>query len=377
MTNESQEEKLKDLFYDPSSGFTGISAFTKKVKKQYPSISNKIIKDFYEKQNVNQLYYPRTTNNSYLPIFSRLKNSYQIDLAFLPSLASSNKNFNTILTCININTRKAYAYKSKNKTQDTILDLLKQFLKDAKHVSTITSDNGSEFINQKVKKFFEYNHIEHYTCEPGDHNKLGKIERFNRTLKAKLQKYMAYTGKPVWYDVLDDIVNNYNNTVHSVIKVAPNEADNSEKIENQIIQDSEMLTQAIIDNRKPISVGDYVRVKLSKSKLEKENINYSEEVYKVIEVNNHSVKLENVDTGKKKYGSVKISDLLKIPYTAESVDNKINTDEIKQVKADHKQKMFLQRPDININQNNIQTGKRERKPSRVIRDLQSGETVAK
>ena len=37
-------------------------------------------------------------------------------------------------------------------------------------------------------------------------------ERFIRTLKNKLYKHMTATGKNVYYDVLDDVVNEYNNT---------------------------------------------------------------------------------------------------------------------------------------------------------------------
>ena len=46
-------------------------------------------------------------------------------------------------------------------------------------------------------------------------------ERFIRTLKSKLYKHITATGKNVYYDVLDDIVNEYNNTKHSTIKMKP------------------------------------------------------------------------------------------------------------------------------------------------------------
>ena len=46
-------------------------------------------------------------------------------------------------------------------------------------------------------------------------------ERFIRTLKNKLYKHMTSIGENVYYDVLDDIVNEYNNTKHSTIKMKP------------------------------------------------------------------------------------------------------------------------------------------------------------
>ena len=47
------------------------------------------------------------------------------------------------------------------------------------------------------------------------------VERFIRTLKNKLYKHMAATGKNVYYNVLDDAVSEYNNTKHSTIKMKP------------------------------------------------------------------------------------------------------------------------------------------------------------
>ena len=46
-------------------------------------------------------------------------------------------------------------------------------------------------------------------------------ERFIRTLKNKLYKHMTATGKNVYYDVLDNVVNEYNNTKHNTIKMKP------------------------------------------------------------------------------------------------------------------------------------------------------------
>ena len=51
-------------------------------------------------------------------------------------------------------------------------------------------------------------------------------ERFIRTLKNKLYKHMTATGKNVYYDVLDDIVNEYNTTKHNTIKMKPKDVKN-------------------------------------------------------------------------------------------------------------------------------------------------------
>ena len=46
-------------------------------------------------------------------------------------------------------------------------------------------------------------------------------ERFIRTLKNKVYKYMTSISKIVYINKLDNIVNKYNNTYHSTIKMRP------------------------------------------------------------------------------------------------------------------------------------------------------------
>ena len=46
-------------------------------------------------------------------------------------------------------------------------------------------------------------------------------ERFIRTLKSKIYKYMTSISKNVYIDKLNAIVNKYNNTYHTTIKMKP------------------------------------------------------------------------------------------------------------------------------------------------------------
>ena len=46
-------------------------------------------------------------------------------------------------------------------------------------------------------------------------------ERFIKTLKNKIFKHMTTVSKNVYFNALDDIVNNYNNTYHRTIKAKP------------------------------------------------------------------------------------------------------------------------------------------------------------
>ena len=60
--------------------------------------------------------------------------------------------------------------------------------------------------------------------------KLVVAERFIRTLKNKFYKHMTATGKNVYYDVLDDVVNKYNITKHSTMKMEPIDVKNNKRV---------------------------------------------------------------------------------------------------------------------------------------------------
>ena len=71
----------------------------------------------------------------------------------------------------------------------------------------IRVDQESEFYNHVFKRWLSRNNIIMYSTY--NEGKSVVAERFIRTLKNKLYKHMTATGKNVYYDVLDDIVNEY------------------------------------------------------------------------------------------------------------------------------------------------------------------------
>ena len=78
-------------------------------------------------------------------------------------------------------------------------------------------DQGSEFYNQSFKDFLKINDIEMYSTF--NEGKSVVAERFIRTLKNKIFKHMTAISKKFYFDVLDDIVDKYNNTIHRTIKM--------------------------------------------------------------------------------------------------------------------------------------------------------------
>ena len=80
-------------------------------------------------------------------------------------------------------------------------------------------DQGGEFYYKLLKRLLKINDIKMYSKY--NEGKSVVAERFIRTLKNKIFKHMTAVSKNVYFDVLDDIVNKYNNTVHRTIKMKP------------------------------------------------------------------------------------------------------------------------------------------------------------
>ena len=76
-------------------------------------------------------------------------------------------------------------------------------------------------------------------------------ERFIRTLKSKIYKYMTSISKNVYIDKLDDIVNEYNNKKHITIKMKPIEVKDKTYI---------AFGKEINEKDPKFKVGDHVRI---------------------------------------------------------------------------------------------------------------------
>ena len=91
-------------------------------------------------------------------------------------------------------------------------------------------------------------------------------ERFIRTLKNKLYKHKTTVSKNVYFDVLDDIVNKYNNTVHRTIKLKPTDvtsdsyAEYNEDSNEKKILYSKLVIMLEIQNTKTFLLKDALKI---------------------------------------------------------------------------------------------------------------------
>ena len=78
-------------------------------------------------------------------------------------------------------------------------------------------DNGRKFCNRSTKSWLQNNSIEMYLIH--NEGKSVVVERFIITLNSKIYKYVTSISKNVYIGKLDNIVNRYNNTYRSTIKM--------------------------------------------------------------------------------------------------------------------------------------------------------------
>ena len=122
-----------------------------------------------------------------------------------------------------------------------------------------------------------------------DEGKSVVAERFIRTLKKfinKLYKHMTATGKNVYYDVLDDVVNKYNNTKHSTIKMKPINVKDTTKSSSLERSNKRVYIDEHNEKDSRFKVGDRVRIFKFKNIFAKGYTpNWSKEIFIVDKIN--------------------------------------------------------------------------------------------
>lgn len=143
-------------------------------------------------------------------------------------------------------------------------------------------DQGKEFFNIPFKNLMEKYKINMYNTYTS--KKASIVERVLRTLKERLFKYFTLSGKYRWIEILPDIVNEYNNTKHSTIRMKPKDVNktNEKRLLNTVYNRIKILTAP-----RKFSIGDIIRLSKEKHIFEKSYTpNYTAELFKVIKALN-------------------------------------------------------------------------------------------
>ena len=182
-------------------------------------------------------------------VYSQFKdNIWEIDLADMQSLSRKNKGIKYLLCAIDLYSKYAFVIPLEFKKGISVTNGFNKIIKQSnRKPNKIWVDQGGQFYNNVFKKWLSDNDI--IICSKYNEGK-SVVAKIIRTLKSKLYKHMTAIGKNVYYDVLDDVVNKYNNTKHSTIKMKPIDVGNNKRV--YIDEHNE--------KRSRFKVGDRVRI---------------------------------------------------------------------------------------------------------------------
>lgn len=209
--------------------------------------------------------------------------TWQIDLIDMQKYSRYNKGLKYILTCIDTFSKYAWVQAIKSKSANDVTHAMSIILNNNRErkPKNIQSDDGREFFNEKFQVLMRKYNINHYSTYSV--MKASIVERLIRTLKNWLWQRFTYNGSYKWSGkTLTDVINRYNNKVHSTIKVAPVTVTQT----NANVLLSNVYNFIKVRPKAKYVIGDYVRISKYKSTFSKGYTgNWSTEIFKIVKVN--------------------------------------------------------------------------------------------
>lgn len=291
---DDYETLMQKLYYNPNTQLTSIKSLYNAVKQK--GIKYDEVKEFIQSQESNQLFKKQKRINNYFPIAAKHRfEILQTDLVSMLDLAAANENYKYLLVCIDVFSRLAFVVPLKSKTTTVVNNALEEVF-DITEPHTIDCDVGSEFISHAFKAMLKERGIDVQYVDVQEHNKLGIVDRFVRTLREKINKYLAMHNTTKYISVLPNIVHNYNSSYHSGIKKAPNKVEDDDE---EIIELTRKKIEKAKEEETIFENGDIVRYIINLSSFQKGTLpKWSKVVHKIISKNKHSYVLDNGKTYK-------------------------------------------------------------------------------
>ncbi|KAI3651427.1 hypothetical protein MP228_003698 [Amoeboaphelidium protococcarum] len=208
----SVNQVLNQFFNDPKTGFVGAEKLLRRAKVINSKITMKQVKEFLAQNPLNQVF-QKPKNAKLTPKIHGKLGHYQADLTFMTRYQRQNSNYHILLVVINVNTKYAYVAALNDKAQETVLNaqdkIHQKSINDGRPFKVNQTDNGKEFQNNRIANWMNEHSITSQCCEKDDEKCLGVAERFNRTIKLMIEKYLTSKNTNRWIDKLQDFVRNY------------------------------------------------------------------------------------------------------------------------------------------------------------------------
>jgi len=234
------------------------------LKQYHKELSKQVIKKFQRR-----------------PVITLFNNDiWAMDLLDVNKFKTTNKNIVFLLVVVDIYSRYAFVEPIKEKSGEIVLDAFKKIVLKAGIPKNLWVDEGKEFYNQYLKNYNKENNINMYHTYSG--LKSSYAERFNRTLRDLIYKYLNLNKTKTYINNLQDIVKEYNLSVHSSTGETPYSIYFEDKLSKK--------KTSIKDEETKFKIGDYVRISKTKNLFEKGYTpKWSNEVFEIYEIDNKQV----------------------------------------------------------------------------------------
>lgn len=282
--------ELEKYYFDPTfpGSFSGYSSFSKGLKDNDIKIKQKDVKNWLLDQEEYTIHRPLRKN--FLrnrTIVYGIDNTWQADLIDMQKFSKFNNDNKYLLSVIDVFSKYAWVRPIKNKSNSSIIEAFSEIFKERKP-QKIHSDKGTEFIGKDTQRFFKKNDIAFYFLE--SEMKASIVRRFNRTIKEKMWRYFSKLGNKKYIEILDDLVDSYNNSYHRSIKMHPsqvNKSNENDVFENLYGFEPKLVKDYSVSDKNQIKFkrGDLVRISKYKNIFDKGYTpNWTREIFTIHDI---------------------------------------------------------------------------------------------
>lgn len=287
----SERETLNEVFYDPrhAGSFSSVQKIYKSLKNEGHNIPTYKIREWLQSQETHTLQrgVRRKFKRNRVMVYG-IDSQWDADLMDLSQIGKYNKSFKYVLLCIDILSKYTWVVPMKSKTGEETLKAFRKIFAQGRKPRLLRTDQGKEFLNNKVSTLFKAKGIHHFVTENELHSNVA--ERCIKTLKNRIFKYFTRNQTYKYIDVLQDIVYSYNRTYHRSIRRAPVDVnkDNEVEVWQQLylpFKKPKSTNRKRTKKVKPLfnfDIGDSVRISHLKKAFEREyHAKWTEEVFKI------------------------------------------------------------------------------------------------
>ena len=183
----------------------------------------------WSQQLADELHKPITKNFSKRKVISNgIDKIWAADLVEMQKFSKWNKVIKYLLMIIDVFSKYGWIAPLKDKKTESVSKAFNEIFKKSKRKpAMVWTDKGSELISKHFKEFLKKEKIKLYHTK--NEEKSSVVERLNRTMKNRMWKMFTANNNTVYWDKIDKLADNYNNTKHSSVKMTPNEASKKRK----------------------------------------------------------------------------------------------------------------------------------------------------